>query len=201
VSGPGTARPGGRTARVREAVLAATLAELTERGFDGLTVDGIAARAGVHRATLHRRWGDVGGLLAAALDDSAADSWTPPDTGSLVEDLVALGEEVRAALAEPDAVTAAVITASFRSPTAAEALRHFLSDRYARCAVVVERAVARGEVGADVDAEAVLVAATAPVYHHALLLGGVPDAAAVRRYAELAAAGAQSRSDRSSTKR
>jgi AcrR family transcriptional regulator len=187
VSGPGAARPGGRTARVRAAVLAATLAELTEHGFDGLTVDGVAARAGVHRATVHRRWGDVGGLLAATLDDSASDGWAPPDTGSLVGDLAALAEEVRAALAEPRSVTAAVIGASFRSPVAAEALRRFLSDRYARSAVVVERAVHRGEIPADADAEAVLVAATAPVYHHALLLGAAPDPAATRRYARIAA--------------
>ncbi|WP_344416648.1 TetR/AcrR family transcriptional regulator, partial [Pseudonocardia ailaonensis] len=179
MSTPGAARPGGRTARVRAAVLAATLDELTEHGFDALTVDGIAARAGVHRATLHRRWGDVGGLLAAALDDSAADGWTPPDTGSLVEDLVALAEEVRAALAEPRSVTAAVIGASFRSPVAADALRRFLSGRYDRCRTVVERAAARGEAPPGVDAQAVLVAATAPVYHHALLLCEVPDAAAV----------------------
>lgn len=187
----GTARPGGRTARVRAAVLAATLDELAERGFDDLTVDAIAARAGVHRATLHRRWGDVGGLLAAALDDSAGDDWAPPDTGTLVADLQALAEEVRAALAEPDSVTAAVIAASFRSPVAAGAMRRFLADRYARATVVVTRAVERGDAAPGADPAAVLVAATAPVYHCALLLGAVPDAAAVRGYAEIAAAGAR----------
>jgi AcrR family transcriptional regulator len=185
-------RPGGRTARVGAAVLAATLGELTDHGFDGLSVDGVAARSGVHRATVHRRWGDVGGLLAAALDHAATDDWTPPDTGSLVEDLAGLAAEVRAALAEPRSVTAAVISASFRSPAAAEALRRFLADRYARSAVVVERAVARGEASPTVAAEAVLVAATAPVYHHALLLGAVPDEAATRRYAKIAALGAKS---------
>lgn len=162
------------------------------RGFDDLTVDAIAARAGVHRATLHRRWGDVGGLLAAALDDSAGGDWTPPDIGTLVGDLRALGDEVGSALAEPDSVTAAVIAASFRSPVAAEAMRRFLADRYARSEVVVTRAVERGEVAPGADPQAVLVAATAPVYHCALILGAVPDEAAVRRYAEIAAAGAES---------
>lgn len=183
-------RPGGRTARVRAAVIAATYAELAERGMDGLTVDAVATRAGVHRTTVHRRWGDVGGLLAAALDASTDDDWAPPDTGSLEGDLASLAEEVRVALAEPDSVSAAVIAASFRSAAAAEALRRFLDDRYARCVVVVERARERGEVASSCVSLEVLVAATAPVYHHALLLGRVPDAAAVRRYAQLAAGGA-----------
>ncbi|WP_261383776.1 TetR-like C-terminal domain-containing protein [Streptomyces sp. T12] len=58
-------------------------------------------------------------------------------------DLAALNSEVQAGLTgEP--VTAALITASFRSPEAASALQRFRGDRYARCAVVVERGVARG---------------------------------------------------------
>lgn len=184
---PGTTRPGGRTARVREAVLAATLDELADNGFDGLSVDGVAARSGVHRATVHRRWGDVGGLLADALDDSAGDDWTPPDTGSLVDDLAAINEEVRQALVAPRSVTAAVIAASFRSVPAAAAMRRFLEDRYTRAAAVVHRAVARGDATEGTDARTVLIAATAPVYHQVLLLGDVPDEAAARRYAELAA--------------
>lgn len=187
-AGPGTRRPGGRTARVRADVRAATLDLLAERGFDGVTVDGVAARSGVHRTTLHRRWGDVGGLLADALAAATDDGWAPPDTGSLAGDLAALTEEVRAALAEPRSVSAAVIAASFRSPAAATAMREFLADRYARCTVVVERAVERGEAAPGTDPRTVLVTATAPVYHHALLLGDGPDADGARRYAELAAA-------------
>lgn len=184
----GTRRPGGRTARVRAAVLAATLEELADHGFDGLTVDGVAARSGVHRATLHRRWGDVGGLLADALDDSAGDDWVPPDTGSLVGDLIALNEEVRVGFTAERSVSAAVVAASFRSAPAATAMRRFLEDRYARAATVVHRAVARGEVAGDTDPRTLLVAATAPVYHHALVLGDAPDAGTGERYARLAAA-------------
>ncbi|TCK24865.1 TetR-like C-terminal domain-containing protein [Pseudonocardia endophytica] len=187
-SAPGTRRPGGRTARVREAALAATLEVLTDKGFDGLSVDAVATRSGVHRATLHRRWGDVGGLLADALDSSAGEGWTPPDTGSLDDDLAAINEEVREALVAPRSVTAAVIAASFRSEPAAAAMRRFLADRYERSAVVVDRAVARGDAVEGTDAHTVLLAATAPVYHRVLLLGDPPDAATARRYAELAAA-------------
>ncbi|MEU4828600.1 TetR family transcriptional regulator, partial [Actinomadura sp. NPDC023710] len=52
----GAVRPGGRTARTRAAVLAATQGELEEAGYAGLTLEKVAERSGVHLATLYRRW-------------------------------------------------------------------------------------------------------------------------------------------------
>src|SRR3954449_2137582 len=86
-------RPGGRTARIRAQVLDAVRAELGEHGYDGLSMDAVATRAGVHRTTVYRRWGDVGGLLADVLDAASDDDWQPPDTGSLEGDLEALNQE------------------------------------------------------------------------------------------------------------
>lgn len=174
---PGAQRPGGRTARVREKVLDAVGPLLVEHGYDGLTVDAVAARSGVHRATVYRRWRDVGGLLADVLDAAGTDSWTPPDTGSLEEDLRVLNEEVCDALTEEPSVAKALIAASFRSEGAADALRRFWDDRYARCVPVVERAVSRGELRPPVDAHRLLVAATAPLYHQLVLFRTDPDPA------------------------
>src|ERR1700754_4708611 len=162
-------RPGGRSSRIRTAVLAAVEAELLDRGYDGLTVDAVAERSGVHRATVYRRWHDVGGLLADALDAGREDAWRPPDHGSLVADLTALNRDVLAHLTAERSVSRALIMASFRSGAAAEALRRFLSDRYRRSAVIVARALARREVPAGTDARQLLVAATAPLYHEILL--------------------------------
>lgn len=167
-------RPGGRSARIRAAVLAAVEAELLDHGYDALTVDTVAERAGVHRATVYRRWHDVGGLLADALDAGTEDDWRPPDHGSLAADLAALNEDVRVHLTGERSLSRALILASFRSAAAAAALRNFLDDRYRRSEVVVARAVARGEVPAGTDARRLLVAATAPLYHEILLLGETP---------------------------
>ncbi|NEE26078.1 TetR/AcrR family transcriptional regulator, partial [Streptomyces sp. SID7982] len=139
-------RPGGRTARTRRQVLDAVLAELGDHGYDGLTVEAVAGRAGVHRTTVYRRWRDVGGLLADVLDAAGADDWAAPDTGSLEEDLTGLNDEIHDALTARPPVVPALIAASFRSPQAAEAQRRLWDDRYARCEVVVERAVGRGEL-------------------------------------------------------
>jgi AcrR family transcriptional regulator len=186
-----TRRPGGRTARTRAAVLAAVEATLLDHGFDGLTVDAVAEQSGVHRATVYRRWRDVGGLLADALDAGRHDSWQPPDLGSLAADLTALNRDVVEHLNGERSLSRALIIASYRSTAAAAALREFLDDRYRRCEVVVTRAVDRGETPPGTDARRLLVAATAPLYHEILLLGGtVDDGLAVRCATDAARAAA-----------
>jgi AcrR family transcriptional regulator len=183
-------RPGGRTARNRAQVLDAVRAELVEHGYDALTVDTVADRAGVHRTTVYRRWRDVGGLLADVLDAGTGDAWQPPDTGTLYGDLAALNHEIQAALTERPSVTAALIAASFRSEQAANALRQFWEDRYARCEVTVERAEERGDVPPHTAARAVLVAATGPLYHQLVLLRAAPDPLLPDRAARAAASAA-----------
>lgn len=168
-------RPGGRTARIRAQVLEAVHAELTEHGYDALTVDTVAARAGVHRTTVYRRWRDVGGLITDVFAAAADIDWHPRDTGSLQGDLAALNQEIQDSLTEDPSIAAALIAVSFRSEEAARALRQLWENRYAQSEIVVERAVRRGELTPGVDARAVLIAATAPVYHQLTLLRTPPD--------------------------
>ncbi len=176
-------RPNGRSARVRRKVLDAVRAQLVEGGFDLLTMDAVADRSGVHRTTVYRRWRDVGGLLADVLTDATGDDWRPPQTGSLETDLAAVNCEVHAALTADSSISTALIAASFRSPQAAEALRTFWADRYARCAAIVRRAIDRGEVPADTDPRAVIIAATAPLYHTLVLLRSPADSGLAARSA------------------
>jgi len=182
-------RPGGRTARVRADVLAAVDRLLTVGGYDALSVDTVADRSGVHRTTIYRRWGSVAMLLADLLALGMEDGWSPPDTGTLAGDLIAINREVQAALADDRSITTAVIAASFRSPEAADALSRFWEDRYQRCAKVVERAVTRGEVPADTDAHRLLVAATGPLYHQRVLIRRPVDRGDADAYARAAARG------------
>ncbi|MFD0559441.1 TetR family transcriptional regulator [Stackebrandtia endophytica] len=167
---PPDRRPGGRTARTRAKVLDAVIAQLGEHGFDGLTTDTVAARAGVHRTTVYRRWGDVGGLLADVLDAAGDDDWIPPDTGSLEGDLCGLNEEIQTALTAQPPVMMALIASSFRSEPAADAQQRLWEDRYTRCGIIIDRAVKRGELPPGTNARQLLVTATAPVYHQLVLL-------------------------------
>jgi AcrR family transcriptional regulator len=172
---PTRRRPGGRTSRIRTQVLDAVRAELGERGYDELTLDAVAARAGVHRATVYRRWRDVGGLLADLFEATSDDDWQPQDTGSLQGDLAALNHENQAALTARPSIAVALIAASFRSEEAARGVRRLWEDRYARCEVIVSRAVRRGELPPHTDARRLLIAATAPLYHQLVLLRMPPD--------------------------
>ncbi|MEU6843898.1 TetR/AcrR family transcriptional regulator [Streptomyces sp. NPDC046716] len=184
-------RPGGRTARVRAQVLDAVRAELAERGHEGLTMEGVAARSGVHRTTVYRRWRDVGGLLADVIDAAGEIDWQPPDTGSLLGDLTALNEEIQDSLTVRPSFAVALMAASFHSEQAAQAQTRLWADRYAQCAVLVDRAADRGELPSrNTDAHALLVAATAPVYHQLVLLRADPDPRNSRRFAAAAVSAA-----------
>lgn len=189
----GTTRPGGRTARTREAVLAATLAELAEHGYAQLTVEQIAQRSGVHKTTVYRRWGGVDGLLVDALGNAAELDWAPPDTGSLLGDLTALNAELLAGFVDPvaGAVPTAVISAAFQSEAAAGALRAFYQDRYARGAIAVTRAIERDEIPAGTDPIEVIRASVAPVFHRLFISREPVGDADVRRAAAAAVAAAK----------
>ncbi|MCX4639513.1 TetR/AcrR family transcriptional regulator [Streptomyces platensis] len=181
---PGEARPGGRTARTRQAVLAAVFQELDEGGFAGLTMEKVAQRSGIHVATLYRRWRCIEGLVCELLTELSSD--VPlPDTGSLPEDLRALARSVAAFFGEVrmSALIEAVVSAAARDPQAAAVLRSFFGERLTLAGQMVRRAVDRGELPADTDPEELMSALGAPFYYRILIARRPVD----RRLAESAA--------------
>jgi AcrR family transcriptional regulator len=189
---PGTVRPGGRTARVRAAVLRAAGDVLAEQGFDQLDLADIARRAEVGKTTVYRRWGSVTGLVADLLVDMAEQSSPREETGSVLGDLRANASLVQRTLADPrqGALFRAVIAAAACDERTAAALRRFYEVRVDEWAPCVEQAVARGELPAGTDARAVVRAVSAPLYYGLLTSGVVPDAAAAERAARAAHAAA-----------
>lgn len=171
----GTVRPGGRTARVREAVLQAAGDALAQDGFDALDLAEIARRAGVGKTTLYRRWRTPGALTADLLADMAAQSLPRTDTGSLEEDLKANARLVVKTLTDPrqGRLFKALIAASLCNDQAAEALHHFYAVRIEEWAGCVTDAVQRGELPEGTDPHAVITAVSAPLYY-ALLNTGRP---------------------------
>ena len=85
-------RPGGRSARVRAAVLRATLDELAAVGYGNLSFESVAHRAGVHKTTLYRHWPGREALVREALLARSEVTVPIPDTGSLGADLIAFAE-------------------------------------------------------------------------------------------------------------
>ncbi len=94
-------RQGGRSARIQEAVHAATQALLNEVGRSEINVPMIADRAGVTPSTVYRRWGDLAQLLADAAAERLRPVAEPDDTGSLAGDLSAFVMQYAEEMASP----------------------------------------------------------------------------------------------------
>ncbi|MEA2011409.1 MAG: TetR/AcrR family transcriptional regulator C-terminal ligand-binding domain-containing protein [Actinomycetota bacterium] len=140
-------RPGGRTARVREAVFAAALAELAETGWGSLSVERIADRSGVHKTTIYRRWGTADEVVLGALLERGSEAIPVPDTGNVVDDLIALGRSIAMSISDPigRSVAAGAIGAPDSSSirTLADA---FWSERFEQAGAIVTRGIDRGQL-------------------------------------------------------
>lgn len=158
-------RPGGRSARVTAAVHAATIAALIERGLDGLAMEDIAARAGVNKTTIYRRWGTREDLLADALIANSGRQIEIPDTGRLRDDLMVFALRVRDALVAPasQALMSALAGGSHHERLD-DVGRRFWTGRLAAARPVIERAVARDEVARDVDADDLILRIVGPLW-------------------------------------
>jgi AcrR family transcriptional regulator len=166
---------GRRGAVVRRAALAATLAELAERGYGALTVEHVAARAGVHKTTIYRRWPDREALVTDALLEVAADDFTVPDTGDVDADLEtwvrALGSWLVGPVGRP--LVAMLGSDTARLPVVVEARHRFFAVRAAAMGSRVTSAVAAGQLPPETSPAALLSTVVAPLYL-ALLVTGQP---------------------------
>lgn len=167
-----SAAPLGRGPKVRAAVLAATVVELSERGYSAFTVDNVAQRAGVHKTTVYRRWPDRDALIADALADSVAAEIPIPDTGSVEDDLRALARSLVGWINSPSGrAVLAVMLPSAGLPSPPDATRHVFRDRIRRALPVVARAITRGEIPSGTDAAEVIKTLVAPIYLRVLITG------------------------------
>jgi len=167
-------RPGGRSARVRTAVLQATLELLAERGYDGAELPEVARRAGVHPTTVYRRWRTKSQLVGEALLERSRPLSPTPDTGSLRTDLERLLLE-GAGLVRTPAVRAlfeVLLAGSADASTEVAAARdRFWGAHLDEAHGIVERAVARSELPAATDPAALVDLVIGPALLRLVLMG------------------------------
>ena len=146
-------RPGGRSARVRRAVLDVVVELLEEGGVQAITIAEVAARSGVNASSIYRRWHGVDALILDAAQDLSLGAIDVADTGSLEGDLCATTVSVAAFLGT-DLGVAMARALIHVPPEVLERLSgwpQFWSTRLRRFEPVFARAAARGEVADDVD--------------------------------------------------
>lgn len=186
-----TGRP--RSERTEKAILAATSQLLAESGLAAMTIEGVAERAGVGKASIYRRWPSRGALAFDATFDEYLAGQPTEDTGSLEGDLEATALDwIRAVNRSPWGRTLKELIAEVQSdPSLAGAWRErFVIPIRQQRRPIVERAIARGEIPKTSDPELIMDLLYGPLYHR-YLNGHLPlDDAFARSVARMVAAAA-----------
>ena len=150
-------RPPGRprSAQAHQAILDAAVALFVEEGFEGMSVEAVAARAGTGKTTIYRRWPSKEDLVIDAIAQVLA---APPttDTGSVREDLVRLGRELHRLMSS--SVTGGVFPRMAGEVATGSRLgrlygQRVIGPRRAALAVALRRGIERGELPEDADVE------------------------------------------------
>lgn len=172
--------PGGRgrplSAETERAILQATTELLAERGLAATTIEEIAARAHVGKASVYRRWTSKGTLAFDAFVAEFLDRQPDPDTGNLRDDLLGLLRSWVRAVRQPATgrTLKGLIAEVQRDPELAEAWRdRFVGRLRATHLVVLQRAIDRGELAPEANTGLLLDLLYGPAYHR-LLHGHLP---------------------------
>lgn len=171
-----TPRLGRKRDHTRDAeIMDAALEVLAETGYDGMTVDMVAARAKAGKATLYRRWDSKEDLVidaVACMKQVDPDHSKLPDTGSLRDDLVALIKAPAVKDGERKMrIMAGVMSMISSNPELAASVHAALVEpRLAVNRFLLQRAIDRGEIRPDVDVETLAVVSQSMVSYRALML-------------------------------
>jgi AcrR family transcriptional regulator len=172
--------PERRSDRARIAVLHAADDLLVERGYAAVTIEGIAARAGVAKQTIYRWWPSKFDVLMDTFLQDAEGALQIPDTGTTAGDLRQHLRQLAGFLTGSAAgkVMLALIGQAQHDEAVAVVFRQrYLDERRALDKAILERGVARGEIRADTDLDLAIDLIDGPVYHRVLLTGLPVDAA------------------------
>jgi AcrR family transcriptional regulator len=166
-------RPGRpRDARADVAIVEATLAEISERGFGGATIEGIAARAGVGKATIYRRWRSKEELLRFVAGQ-VSDVCAVPDTGNVRDDLRAIFEPMGAVLCSSavGSLVPELIAEAARNPDMRSLMRSFAEERRDPALEVIRGAIERRELPSSVDTDTVVDLICGAIVYRCVVLG------------------------------
>jgi AcrR family transcriptional regulator len=177
-----------RGAKVRAAVLSATLAELTESGYAALTVEKVAYRSGVHKTTVYRRWKNRENLVTDAVIDMAATNLPMRDSGDIDADLRTFARSLVQWLNHPTgrAVLAVLRSDAARLPQVAQAKHRLFQDRFRRAEPLVRAAVERGQLPSGTDPSELVKTTIAPIYLRLLVTAEPVDDAIADTAADIA---------------
>jgi len=189
---PEPARVGAKRGRPRradadDAILTAALELLAEAGVAGLSMDVLAQRAGVGKATIYRRWVSKEALILDALRTTNAPI-PAPDEGNVRADLITYTDAVveRFGADRASDVLPHLIEASCYDDQLRSSLDDYLRGRQATIRLILQRGIDRGELGADTDVDLVVDLILGPFFYRHLLTGAPVDRDFAHRLVDVA---------------
>ncbi|HVI10332.1 MAG TPA: TetR/AcrR family transcriptional regulator [Candidatus Binatia bacterium] len=172
-SRPSTVRAVGRprSEQARLAILRTTLQLLGRNGFSDLTIEDVAAHAGVGKATVYRWWPNKAALIADAFAQSAGRRLLFPDTGSVLTDMSQqMRQLIKVFRSRRGRIVAAILAGGQSDPELIAAFRErFLLPRRREAYITLQRAVERGELRRNVDMDLLLDSLYGPIYMRFLI--------------------------------
>ncbi len=161
-----------RNPQSHQAILQATLDLVQDIGYTRLTIEGIAAKAGVGKSTIYRWWRSKGELVIEALAD-VLEAQPLPDSGDTRTDLMAIVHQGVALYSDGTGartIIAGLVGDIHHDPELATALRErFIHPRRASNREAIARAIERGDLPADTDIELLIDNLVAPISYRALI--------------------------------
>jgi AcrR family transcriptional regulator len=164
------------SSRTGQAILDATRELLAESGVHGLTVEGVAARAGVAKTTVYRRWRSKDELALAVLIDMVEHVAAVPDLGDTRAELIALVDravEILGSTLMGRVMQGLVSDLASNAELAGAFREQVIAVRVAEIRRLIEQGIARGDLRPDADYELANELLFGPVYYR-LLLSGAP---------------------------
>jgi AcrR family transcriptional regulator len=166
-------RPPGRprSEHARVAILRSTLKMLQENGFADFTIEEVADRAAVGKATVYRWWPNKGALIADAFASSVTPDLHFPDTGSIDQDMSQQMRRLAKVFNGPQGrIVSAILGAGQSDPELIEAFRErFLMPRRREAYATLRRGMLRGQLRRDVDPNLLLDSLYGPIYMRFLI--------------------------------
>jgi len=166
-------RPPGRprSEKARQAILRSTLKVLGKNGFADLTIEEIADRAAVGKATVYRWWPNKGALIADAFASSTKRRLRFPDTGSVYTDMSRqMRQLVKVLRSRRGRIVSAILAAGQSDKDLIAAFRdRFLWPRRREAYATLERGIRRGELRKNVDSDLLLDSLYGPIYMRFLI--------------------------------
>ena len=166
----GAIAPKWRSRRAESAILEATIDLLGEVGWGGLTIDGIAARAGVGKATIYRHWSSKAEVAVEAFK-AFIPALDDPDTGSFADDVRAVVLQMVDGMSNSPlaAILPSLVEAAERDPEVELLFKEFGMTRRAVLRAIFTRAVRRGEVRDGIDPDVAIDILVAPLFMRRLI--------------------------------